>query len=268
MSTGQEPEATDRRVRRQPPSFRRLEVVRRQWLTPRLVRITVAGPELAGFALDLPAASVRLLLPGVGETGLEMPVWNGNEFLRADGSRPVIRTFTPRHHRPPSNELDVDAVLHGDGPAAQWAAGAEPGDVLALSGPGRGYALAPDLADLVLLGDESAIPAISQLMEIVPPSVVVRVRVEVADPTGQLDLPAHPGATVSWSTLPVGAAGGATLVSAMADLALGPQTQVWAAGEAAAMQRIRRHLFEDRDLPRSRATVRGYWKVGRSGADD
>jgi NADPH-dependent ferric siderophore reductase len=268
MSTGPEPEANERRIRRQPPTFRRLEVLRRQVLSPRLVRITVGGPELAGFGLDLPAASVRLLLPGRGETDLEMPTWNGNEFLRADGSRPAIRTFTPRHHRPELDELDVDAVLHGEGPAAQWAATAEPGDGLALSGPGRGYAVAPDLADLVLMGDESAIPAISQLLEVVPPAVAVRVRVEVADPTGQLDLPPRAGATVAWSTLPVGAAPGAALVSALPDVALGPQTCVWAAGEAAAMQRIRRHLFEDRGLSRSRATVRGYWKVGRSGAED
>jgi NADPH-dependent ferric siderophore reductase len=35
------------------------------------------------------------------------------------------------------------------------------------------------------------------------------------------------------------------------------------------MQRIRRHLFEDRGLPRAAAFVRGYWKHGRAGdADD
>jgi NADPH-dependent ferric siderophore reductase len=37
------------------------------------------------------------------------------------------------------------------------------------------------------------------------------------------------------------------------------------AGEAAAVQRIRRQLFEDRGLPRPQATVRGYWKHGRTG---
>jgi NADPH-dependent ferric siderophore reductase len=43
---------------------------------------------------------------------------------------------------------------------------------------------------------------------------------------------------------------------------------VWAAGEAAAMQRLRKHLFEERDIPRARTTIRGYWKHGRAGGDD
>jgi NADPH-dependent ferric siderophore reductase len=49
------------------------------------------------------------------------------------------------------------------------------------------------------------------------------------------------------------------------DAELAPRTRLWAAGEAAAMQRIRRHLFEDRGLSRADATVRGYWKHGRAG---
>jgi NADPH-dependent ferric siderophore reductase len=38
---------------------------------------------------------------------------------------------------------------------------------------------------------------------------------------------------------------------------------VWAAGEAAAMQRIRKYLFREIDFPRSDAHVRGYWKRGK-----
>ncbi len=44
-------------------------------------------------------------------------------------------------------------------------------------------------------------------------------------------------------------------------------SRLWAAGEAAAMQRIRRHLFEERGWPRGAAVVRGYWKYGRAGGD-
>ena len=46
------------------------------------------------------------------------------------------------------------------------------------------------------------------------------------------------------------------LVTAVRGAHIAPGTRVWAAGEAAAVQRIRRHLFEERAVPRARATVR------------
>ncbi|MFL6242724.1 MAG: siderophore-interacting protein [Acidimicrobiia bacterium] len=52
-----------RRLRREPPAFRHVEVRRVERLTPRLVRVTFGGAELAGFTVDQPAASVRVLLP-------------------------------------------------------------------------------------------------------------------------------------------------------------------------------------------------------------
>ena len=67
---------------------------------------------------------------------------------------------------------------------------------------------------------------------------------------------------------PVGAAPGDTLVDTLRDADVSPDTRVWVAGEAAAMQRIRRHIFEERRLPRARASIRGYWKHGRSGGSD
>src|SRR3954468_11783153 len=97
------------RTRREPPVFRQVEVARVEARSPRLVRITLAGAELEGFDLGLPAASVRLLVPPVGSTppdAIPLPEWNGNEFLAADGSRPAIRTLTPVRFDPDALELD------------------------------------------------------------------------------------------------------------------------------------------------------------------
>lgn len=253
------------RVRREPPRFRAAEVRRTEALTPRMVRVTVGGPDLEGLDPGLPAASVRLLLPSSGSGNLALPTWNGNEFRAADGSRPVIRTLTPRRLDADALELAVDVVVHDESPLSVWATRSSPGDPVAVSGTGRGYTIDPDARQYLLAGDESAIPAISQLAETLPQAARVDVIIEVADPDARLELPTHPGASLRWVDLPGGDGPGDALVPAVASAAIDRETRVWAAGEAAAMQRIRKHLFEERGLGRASAVVRGYWKRGRSG---
>lgn len=63
-----------------------------------------------------------------------------------------------------------------------------------------------------------------------------------------------------WHELPESAPPGETLLAAVTDADLGSGTFVWAAGEAAAVQRIRRHVFDEGGLPRSQTAIRGYWK--------
>jgi NADPH-dependent ferric siderophore reductase len=257
------------RARREPPRFRRVAVRRVEHVSPRMVGVTFAGPDLEGLTVEHPAASVRLLLPSPGAQQLVIPSWNGNEFLLPDGQRPTIRTFTPRRVDPGALELDLEVVIHGDGVASEWAGSAEPSDPAAISGPGRGYAIDRDAPAFLLAGDETAIPAISQLLEALPAETPVQVHIEVAHPDGRLALPDHRRATVEWCDSPSGAAPGDAVLATVRGADLAPGTRVWVAGEAAAVQRIRRHLFEDRGLPRAQVSVRGYWKHGRSGdADD
>ena len=254
------------RIRREPPAFRQVAVAGVTPLTPRLIRVTVGGAELDGLVIEQPAASVRLLLPAPGSTELVMPTWQGNEFRLPDGSRPTIRTLTPL--RLDSTTLDLEIVVHDGGAASAWAQAARPGDRAAISGPGRGYPIDAEASGFVLGGDESAIPAISQLLEALPADKPVHVIVEVADPAARLELPKHPAATVDWYDRPAGAPAGDSLVAAIVSADLAPGTRIWAAGEAAAMQRIRRHLLDERNLPRSETWIRGYWKAGRAGDGD
>ena len=230
--------------------------------SPRLRRVTLGGPELDGFALELPAASARLLLPDPG-AGLVVPEWTGNEFLRPDGSRPVIRTLTPWDLG--DGRLAVDVVLHGSGRASTWARAAAPGDEAAVSGPGRGYAVDRDAPEYVVAGDETAIPAMAQVLAALPVGTPVQVHVEVAAAAARLALPG--AADADWHVLPDGAEAGDAMVAAVRSATFGPDARVWAAGEAAAVQRVRKHLFGERGLTRAQCTVRGYWKRGRAGDD-
>lgn len=246
---------TELRTRREPPPFRNLTVRRTESVSPRMLRVILGGNELEGFSIDLPAASVRLLLPTDGV--LEIPVWAGNEFLLNDGARPVIRTFTPRRFNSDALELDLDVVLHGSGVASTWADAAQQGDKVAVSGPGRGYTIDADATGFLLAGDETAIPAICQLLEHLP-DVPIAVHLLVSDASARVDL--HRNVDVSWHVVSDGSDTDTSLDNAIRDADLAPGLQIWAAGEAAAMQRIRITLFREIGFPRSRATVRGYWK--------
>lgn len=251
------------RARRPPPPFVPVSVASTTRLTPRLVRVTLTGEGLCGLGPPEPAASVRLYVPSPTSSEPVLPEWHGNEFLLPDGSRPAIRTLTPRRFAPP--DLDVWIVLHGGGAASDWAAGVQPGAPAAVSGFGRGYPVPADAAAFLVVGDETAAAAVAQLLEVLPAHATVTVHLEVAHPSARFDLGSHPGATITWHLAEPGAPPGDALVRAVEQARIRRDTYVWAAGEAAAMQRIRRHLFDDRGIEWARTWVRGYWKHGRAG---
>lgn len=250
------------RTRREPPPLRVVEVVDRRELSPRMMGLTFAGDGLREMQPPDPASSIRLLVPEPGAE-LVIPTWEGNEFLLPGGGRPTIRTFTPLRHDPDAGTVDVEIVRHPGGAVSAWAETAATGHRAAISGPGRGYAIDPDAARYVLVGDETALPAIGQLLATFDDTVAVEVHAEVVSPEARLDLPDHPTADVTWHVTDDGDTPGSALVECVRHVELGEDDHVWAAGEAAAMQAIRRHLFDERGLPRSRTTVRGYWKPAR-----
>ena len=249
------------RLRREPPPLRRLTVLHAEPRSVRMMRVVVGGVGLEGLELPEPAASVRFLVPWPGET-FELPMWNGNEFLLADGRRSALRTFTPVHLD--GHELTIDIVRHRGGAIADWSETASPGDPCAISGPGRGETIDESADRYVLLGDETAIPAIEQLLRVIPASMEVDVHLEVDHPDARLVLPDHPAATVVWHPAVDTEPPGTSLRRAIAGTTVTGGTRVWAAGEAASMQAIRTHLFDERATPRSHTTIRGYWKVPRS----
>ena len=260
--------ATAPRVRRPPPPFRSVEVTRVESVTPWLRRVTLGGEALAGFTADEPAASVRLLIPRPGAAELVIPTWRGNEFLLPDDTKPTIRTFTPRAFDPVALELDVDVVTHGHGPASDWATGATLGVRAAVSGPGRGYGVDADASHFVIAGDESAIPAVRQVVGALPLRAVAQVFIEVSRPDARTHISDRANAPITWLDLVDDAPPGSQLVAAMQEAPLDADMPIWAAGEAASMQRIRRHCFETVGIPRAHCTIRGYWKHERGGDID
>lgn len=228
-----------------------------------MLRVVLVGEGLAGFAIESPASSVRLLLPPDDGDELVMPTWTGNQFELPDGRRAPIRTFTPRYFDPEQPALTLDVVLHDHGAATGWARRAVVGDEVAISGPGRSEQLAADARSYLLVGDESALPAIGQLLEALPADHVVDVHVEVRGADARFELPPHPNTSVNWHDAATEGAPGDSMVAVVTAMSELPDA-VWVAGEAAAVQRIRKYLFDECGRSRDTVTARGYWKLGRA----
>ncbi|MEZ5218454.1 MAG: siderophore-interacting protein [Ilumatobacteraceae bacterium] len=249
------------RLRREPPPLEPATVIEREERSPRLVRLTFEGAAFASYPDLEPGGSIRLLVPGPVSTELVMPTWNGNEFLLPDGTRPILRTFTPLHLDRDGQRLELEIVRHPGGAVSAWAEQAAPGDRVAMSGPGAGYELEPDVLRYLLVGDETAMPAIGQLIALISPSIHVDAHLEVVDERAILETPWQENAHVRWHVREPGEAPGAQLVEVVRRLEDVPDSmRVWAAGEAASMQAMRNHLFKALGVPRSRCSIRGYWK--------
>ncbi len=230
---------------------RRTLLVRRvETLTPRMRRIVLGGPELDGFVSLGPDDHVKLFFPASG------------------GGDPVARDYTPRRHDARAGELAIDFVLHGDGPAAAWAASAEPGVTLVVGGP-RSSLLPPDDGGFVLLaGDETALPAIARRLEEMDAGTPGLVLIEIADADEERHLPTASAACIRWlhrNGLPAGTSHLLERALESAVLPAGP-IHVWLAGEIDVVRTLRHHLLGERRIPRESVRAAGYWRRGEPGA--
>ncbi|MFE7563271.1 siderophore-interacting protein [Kitasatospora sp. NPDC057500] len=243
--------------------------------TPRTARIAFEAEALDASVGASPDQQVKLCFPRPGQ---DVPVLPGRSedpagWYRAyleipEPERPWMRSFTLRRRRPGTRRLEIDFVLHGDsGPASAWAERARPGDRLGMVGPSALYASPLSLTDaaaaadwVLMMGDESALPAIGTLLEALPEGTGAVVFAEVADRAEEQPLPAPPGTTVRW--LHRGsAAPGRVLVEALAAADLPAGTPfAWLAGEASAVRALRRHLVEERGVPKASVEFSGYWR--------
>ena len=240
---------------------RRLEVLRVVDLTPRMRRITLGGPELAGFVSLGTDDHVKLLFPQNAEqaAALETLVLGAG---KDNGPLPEMRDYTPRRYDLDALELDIDFVLHGDGPASTWAAQAQPGQFLHIGGP-RGSMIVPDMFDsYLLIGDETALPAIARRLEGLAANRRALVIVEVENGKEQQVLESAAEVNVIW-VLREG--GKDHLLSTVRQIQVpAGSLYAWVATESKVSRQIRRVLLDEHGLDEQFVKAVGYWKLGDS----
>ncbi|MEC4169318.1 MULTISPECIES: siderophore-interacting protein [unclassified Pseudomonas] len=243
---------------------RKLEVLRVVDLTPRMRRITLGGPELAGFISLGSDDHVKLFFP---QTEQELAALENLELsagLKGSVMAPM-RDYTPRRYDLSTFELDIDFVLHGDGPAATWAAQAEPGQYLHIGGP-RGSMVVPDIFDsYVLIGDETALPAIARRLEELPANRRALVVVEVENALEEQPLHSAASVEVIWVHRDVP---GQDVLKTVAGLSMpSGELYTWVATESALSRKVRRVLLDTHGLNEEFVKAVGYWRL-EGGAEE
>jgi NADPH-dependent ferric siderophore reductase len=237
---------------------RRLEVLRVVDLTPRMRRITVGGPELAGFVSLGADDHVKLLFPqnAAEQAAMQTLVLGAG---KDNGPMPAMRDYTPRRYDLDALELDIDFVLHGDGPAATWAEQAQPGQFLHIGGP-RGSMIVPDIFDsYLLIGDETALPAIARRLEGLSANRRALVIVEVENGKEQQVLHSAAEINVIW-VLREG--GKDHLLSTVRQIKVPTgNLYAWVATETKVSRQIRRVLLDEHGLDEQFVKAAGYWRL-------
>ncbi|MDJ0387596.1 siderophore-interacting protein [Roseomonas sp. E05] len=263
MSSATETDRTPQRVRHT-VRLRPLEVLRAERLTPRMLRVTLGGAALEGFTSLGFDDHVKLFFPRPGDA-LPVAGAEGVSFPES-APRPPARDYTPRRYDAQAGTLAIDFALHEAGPATAWAEQAAPGQTLLVGGP-RGSLVIPTAFDWhLLVGDETALPAIGRRLEELPAGSRAVVVAEVEGPEEEQTFQSAASVSVSWVHRR-GAAPGRLdgLSAALAAAAFPPGAfYAWVAAESQVAKVLRRQLIAEKGAEPRWLKAAGYWKLGQS----
>ncbi|MHA7291375.1 siderophore-interacting protein [Arthrobacter sp. MDT3-24] len=244
-----------------------LTVIRREELSPHMVRIVAGGEGFAAYVNNtFVDRYIKIVFPQPGvDYAQPLDLWTIRESMPRE-QWPFTRTYTVRWVDTEAKELAIDFVIHGDeGLAGPWAAAAKPGDAFTFTGPGGAYNPAPDADWYLFAGDEAALPAIAATIESLPAEATGLAFIEVDSDADIQPLASPAGVKVTWLRrhgAPAGA--GDLLVSAVADAEWPTgRVDVFAHGERGYMKSLRDVFFVQRGLERSQVSLSGYWAQGR-----
>jgi NADPH-dependent ferric siderophore reductase len=237
-------------------------------LSPSLVRVVLEGGDLAGLEMpDATDAYVNAAFPPAGAPYDEVFDPQDLRDLPRE-QQPARRRYTVRAWDPEQHRLTLDFVVHGDsGVAGPWAAAATKGDVLVFTGPSGGYRPDPAVDWHLLVGDESALPAIAASLEALPAGARAVVRVVCDGPDHEIALPSPADVDLQWLHRRGDPTDDALLVDAVRALDFGAGRPFgFVHGEADEIRAVRRHLLHERGLTRQDLSCSPYWR--RTMADE
>ncbi len=268
MTITQETQRADRtpvRVRHE-LRFRNVEVREVAQITPNLVRVTLGGDELTGFISSGFDDHMKVILPDALTGEIRLP--NLAVEKGSDGApKPTMRDYTPHHFDATANTLQVDFVLHEAGPSTAWARQAKPGQRLGIGGPRGSFVMTTDFDWHLLIGDATALPAISRRLAELPAGSNAVVLVEAETQEDEIELTSAAQLSVTWvhsnssNGQVVTTLAEALKAVAKAGLPAG-DFYAWIACESLTAKALRAQLIAEHGANPKWTKAAGYWKQG------
>ncbi|SEQ27464.1 NADPH-dependent ferric siderophore reductase, contains FAD-binding and SIP domains [Devosia sp. YR412] len=248
--------------------MRLLDVVSVTDITPLMRRIRLTG-DLEGFASVGHADHIKVFIFPEGVAPHIVPIGErGAEF--AEGQRPEMRDYTPRYWSVAEGWIDLDFVLHGDGPASGWAAQAAVGQTLLIAGP-RGSLVVPPAYDWYLLaGDETALPALGRRIEELPAGSKIVAVIEVDSAAEEQSFETAANLSLTYVYRDGRPAGTTSLILDTIKSLSFPAGDAYAyiAGESSMSKAVKAHLIETRSFNPEYIKAAGYWLLGEADAKE
>jgi NADPH-dependent ferric siderophore reductase len=254
------------------PKFVELEVLANQQVSPHIRRVTLGGDEVHAMTPQGYDQWFRFFMRRDGQDELRVPkspsTWFPQYLAMRESQRPWIRNYTVRGFRLDAGELDIDFVCHADpGPGAAWAMAAQPGERAVLLDEGLLYNDDGLDGEVLMVGDESVLPAIAGICGSLADDARGTALIEIGHRDDIQEF-AHPAAIdIRWVERGDAREGQAALEELRGLRMPEEFGYAYNAGEQALATGARRHLVRDRGIDKRRITFTGYWKLGKSYVD-
>jgi NADPH-dependent ferric siderophore reductase len=239
-------------------------VERVDWPTPSLARVVLGGEGLYGFAPREDTDSyVSVAIPPPGAPYAAPFDLDELKALPRE-QRPHRRRYTVRSWDPGERRLTLEFVVHGDnGIAGPWALHAQPGDALVFTGPAGAYRPDPEADWHLMVGDESALPAIAASLEAVPEGTPVVARLVCDGPGHEVALDSPGRLDLAWLHRRDADDDAELLLEAVRDVqAPAGRAHAFVHGEAGETRAVRRHLLAERRFEPEWLSCSPYWRRG------
>lgn len=244
-----------------PIGVRCVAVTAKQYVTARMLRLTIAGPGLAGFHTYQADDHVAIVFADPDGTRRD-PVANDEQTLDWPHPPPTTRKYTVRRFDPDTLEMDLDFVLHAGGLASSWARDVAIGAPITIAGPPGAKAFPQHYGHFLIAVDATALPAAARWLAESPQQVSADLVIETDDVIEHdYPLAERDGVRVHWLVRPPG---GSLLATTVQELRLPDRkTFLFAAGEATDIKSLRSWRTSEVE-----SLITGYWKRGVAGLDD
>lgn len=243
----------------------------REYITPRFIRLTLGGNDVSVFKNTTIGVNNKIFLAPEGCDKVYLPEFDMEKMAwkpMDEEIKPYVRTYTHRGIDLEKNELYIDFVGHGDeGPASNFAINAELGTELGVAMGCDPSELFPIVDWYYLIGDATAIPVLSAILESIPSTSQAKVVIEVETEEDIQNLHSPASFDIEWVINPTpgqNSAVAAKVIDYVNTTVLPESRFAYLASEFSTVKELRNFFRKEKNWTKEELYAYSYWKYGKA----